>query len=123
MGLVLGHSAFSFAFRGHNAPPIAARGARIAENLHALHRHSNWHSWPHRHNSTPLLSCAPVYAPIGNVCTGASADRARLVFRFMAWPGMFRFTSKPFPMTSSWTRFQQLFKLGERKMNGNFVFS
>ena len=85
---------FSWAERTANR--LSLRGGRAAENLHVLHRNTNWHSWPHRHNSAPLSSCAPVHAPIGNVCTGASADRVRLLFRFMAWPGMFRFTSKPF---------------------------
>ena len=92
IGLAHQHSGFSFAFPGHNAPPIAARGARIAGNSHALHRHSNWHSWPHRHTSAPLPSCAPAHAPTCNLCTGASAHRPRLMFRFIAWPGMFRFT-------------------------------
>ena len=90
IGLAHQHSGFSFAFPGQNAPPIAVWGGRTAENSRVLHRHSNWHSCPHRHNSAPLSSCAPVHALIGNVCTGASAHRVRFVFRFMAWPGMFR---------------------------------
>ena len=95
IGLAHQHSGFSFAFPGQNAPPIAVWGGRTAENSRVLHRHSNWHSCPHRHNSAPLSSCAPVHALIGNVCTGASAHRVRFVFRFVAWPGMSRFTSQP----------------------------
>ena len=75
IGLAHQHSGFSFAFPGQNAPPIAVWGGRTAENSRVLHRHSNWHSCPHRHNSAPLSSCAPVHALIGNVCTGASAHR------------------------------------------------
>ena len=97
IGLAHQHSSFSFAFPGQNAPPIAVWGGRTAENSRVLHRHSNWHSCPHRHNSAPLpcqavhrcmrssAMCAPVHRPtgsdlcsglwLGQACSGSQASR------------------------------------------------